>query len=30
MKAFDTDVLTEILMGNSAYAERIANVPLDE
>jgi len=30
MKAFDTDILTEILAGNPAYAERIANVPLDE
>ena len=24
MKAFDTDILTEILAGNPAYAERIA------
>ena len=30
MKAFDTDILTEILAGNPAYAERIAHVPLDE
>lgn len=30
MKAFDTDILTEILAGNPAYAERIAKVPLDE
>jgi tRNA(fMet)-specific endonuclease VapC len=30
MKAFDTDILTEILAGNPAYAERIASVPLDE
>jgi hypothetical protein len=30
MKAFDTDLLTEILSGNPAYAERIANVPPDE
>jgi hypothetical protein len=30
MKAFDTEILTEILSGNPAYAERIANVPLDE
>jgi tRNA(fMet)-specific endonuclease VapC len=30
MKAFDTDILTEILAGNPVYAERIANVPLDE
>jgi len=25
MKAFDTDILTEILAGNPAYAERAAN-----
>jgi hypothetical protein len=30
MKAFDTDILTEILAGNPAYAERIAHVPVDE
>lgn len=30
MKAFDTDILTEILAGNPAYAERIAGIPLDE
>ena len=30
MKAFDTDILTEILAGNPAYAERLANVPLAE
>ena len=30
MKAFDTDILTEILAGNPAYAERIENVPLEE
>ncbi len=30
MKAFDTDVLTEILAGNPAYAERVENVPLEE
>jgi hypothetical protein len=30
MKAFDTDILTEILAGNPVYAERIANVPLEE
>jgi len=30
MKAFDTDILTEILVGNPAYAARIANVPLVE
>lgn len=30
MKAFDTDILTELLAGNPAYAERLANVPLVE
>ncbi|HEY7157252.1 MAG TPA: PIN domain-containing protein [Gemmataceae bacterium] len=30
MKAFDTDILTEILVGNPAYAERIAKVPVAE
>jgi tRNA(fMet)-specific endonuclease VapC len=30
MKSFDTDILTEILAGNPAYAERIANIALDE
>jgi tRNA(fMet)-specific endonuclease VapC len=30
MKAFDTDILTEILAGNPAYAERLAKVPLVE
>src|SRR5438105_8238952 len=30
MKAFDTDILTEILVGNPVYAERIANVPVNE
>src|SRR5262245_50156268 len=30
MKAFDTDLLTEILAGNPAYAERIAQVPVAE
>ena len=30
MKAFDTDIRTEILVGNPAYAERIAKVPVDE
>jgi tRNA(fMet)-specific endonuclease VapC len=30
MKAFDTDILTEILAGNPAYVERIASVPLAE
>jgi len=30
MKAFDTDILTEILAGNPAYADRIANLPVDE
>jgi predicted nucleic acid-binding protein len=30
MKVFDTDILTEILLGNPAYAERLARVPLAE
>jgi hypothetical protein len=30
MKAFDTDLLTEILAGNPAYAERVAAVPVGE
>ncbi|HEV3078479.1 MAG TPA: hypothetical protein VGY66_01825 [Gemmataceae bacterium] len=30
MKAFDTDILTEILAGNPAYAERIAHVLVGE
>jgi predicted nucleic acid-binding protein len=30
MKAFDTDILTEILTGNPAYAERLAAVPPGE
>jgi tRNA(fMet)-specific endonuclease VapC len=30
MKAFDTDILTEILLGDPAYAQRIANVPPDD
>jgi tRNA(fMet)-specific endonuclease VapC len=30
MKAFDTDILTEILAGNPAYGERIAIVPAEE
>lgn len=30
MKAFDTDVLTEILLGSPSYAERFAQVPLEE
>ncbi|OAI55173.1 hypothetical protein AYO44_00220 [Planctomycetaceae bacterium SCGC AG-212-F19] len=30
MKAFDTDILTEILAGNPAYAERIGKVPVAE
>ncbi len=30
MKAFDTDILTEILGGNPVYAERIAAVPQNE
>jgi predicted nucleic acid-binding protein len=29
MKAFDTDILTELLEGNPVYAERIENVPLE-
>src|SRR5438132_478606 len=28
MKAFDTDILTEILAGNPAHAERLASVPV--
>jgi tRNA(fMet)-specific endonuclease VapC len=28
MKAFDTDILTEILAGNPAYADRVANIPV--
>lgn len=30
MIAFDTDVLTEVLLGNTAYAERAAAIPLHE
>src|SRR6266851_3658864 len=30
MKAFDTDILTEILSGNPAYAERLAKIPPDQ
>lgn len=30
MKAFDTDILTEILAGNPAYAQRVAAVPIEE
>src|SRR5260370_14198523 len=30
MKAFDTDILTQILLGDPAYAERVANVPADD
>lgn len=30
MKAFDTDIVTEILMGNALYRERLAAVPADE
>jgi len=30
MKAFDTDVLTEILLGNPAYTERAAQIPPDQ
>lgn len=30
MKAFDTDMLTEILAGNPAYVQRISGVPLEE
>ena len=30
MRAFDTDILTEILAGNPAYAERIGQVPADQ
>jgi tRNA(fMet)-specific endonuclease VapC len=30
MKAFDTDILTEILRGNSAYADRVAMIPVVE
>lgn len=30
MKAFDTDILTEILAGNPAYLERITKIPVVE
>jgi tRNA(fMet)-specific endonuclease VapC len=30
MKAFDTDILTEVLAGNPAYASRIDAVPLED
>src|SRR5262245_45420291 len=30
MKAFDTDILTEILLDNAAYVERAAAIPLDQ
>ncbi len=30
MKAFDTDILTEILAGNPAYAKRLAGIPPGE
>ena len=30
MKAFDTDILTEILSGNPAYAERVKSIPAAE
>lgn len=30
MKAFDTDILTELLLGNPTYAERLAGVAPDE
>jgi tRNA(fMet)-specific endonuclease VapC len=30
MKAFDTDVLTEILLGNTAFVQRAAGVPADQ
>ena len=30
MKAFDTDILTEILHGNPAYATRVEQLPIDE
>lgn len=30
MKAFDTDILTQILRGNPAYAERVAQIPVAE
>lgn len=30
MRAFDTDVLTEILLGNAAFVSRAATIPADE
>ena len=30
MKAFDTDILTEILAGNPTFADRVAKLSLDE
>jgi tRNA(fMet)-specific endonuclease VapC len=30
MKAFDTNILTQILRGNPAYAERVALIPIAE
>ena len=30
MKAFDTDILTQILRGNPASAERVAQIPVAE
>jgi tRNA(fMet)-specific endonuclease VapC len=30
MKAIDTDLLTEILLGNAAYLGRLATIPVDE
>jgi tRNA(fMet)-specific endonuclease VapC len=30
MKAFDTDILTQILRGNPVYAERVALIPVAE
>src|SRR5215468_9539021 len=30
MKAFDTDILTEILAGNPAFSDRVAKLSLDE
>jgi predicted nucleic acid-binding protein len=30
MKAFDTDILTQLLRGNPAFAERAASIPIPE
>ena len=30
MKAFDTDILTQIMRGNPAYAERVTQIPVPE